>query len=154
MNGLVKSAFFFFTLCIAAEIHAFNCRISTTPLNFGSYDVFSGFVLDSTGTVSITCNAPDHKPLAILVTLNAGGSGSFNPRQLRATTGNDRLNYYLFTDPSRSVIWGDGTGGSSPVSGVVTKYSSFNALVYGRIPARQNVSVGAYTDQITATVIW
>jgi spore coat protein U-like protein len=154
MNSLVKSALLFCTLFFVAESHAFNCRISTTPVNFGSYDVFSGYVQDSTGTISVSCNNPEKKPIAIRVTLSAGGSGIFNPRHMRAASGNDRLNYYLFTDPSRTVIWGDGTGGSSYVSGMITKTSSFTSLVFGRILPGQNVSVGNYSDVLTATVIW
>lgn len=154
MNSLVRSALVFCTLLIVAECHAFQCRISTTPVNFGVYDVFSRFVLDSTGTITVACNNLDKKPMTVRVTLNAGGSGTFNPRQMRASSGNDRLNYYLCTDPSRTVIWGDGTGGSSFVSAVVTRDSSFNSLIYGRIPPGQNVSVGNYSDVLTATVMW
>lgn len=154
MNSMMKSALFFCTLFFVAECYAFNCRISTTPVNFGSYDVFSSYVQDSTGTIAISCNNPEKKPITIRVTLSAGGSGKFNPRQMRAASGTDRLNYYLFTDPSRTVIWGDGTGGSSSVSSVINKDSSFTSLVYGRILPGQNVGVGNYSDVLTATVIW
>jgi spore coat protein U-like protein len=154
MNCLVTTVIFFCALFYVGECRAFNCRISTTPVNFGVYDVFSRSVLDSTGTITVICNNPQQKPITITVTLNAGGSGSFNPRQMRASGGTDRLNYYLFSDPSRTIIWGDGTGGSSYVTGVVTRYGAFNALVYGRIPAGQNVSLGNYGDVLTATVNW
>ncbi|TFG92393.1 MAG: SCPU domain-containing protein [Syntrophobacterales bacterium] len=154
MKSLLRGTLFFCTLFFCAECFAFNCRISTTPVNFGTYDVFSQTVLDSTGTVSVTCNNLEKRPMFIKVTLSAGNSGVFNPREMRSTSGQDRLKYYLFSDPSRTVVWGDGTGGSSYVSAGVSRNSVFNALIYGRILPRQNVSVGTYSDVLTATVIW
>jgi len=154
MNSLVRLVLVGSALLFAVDCYAFNCRISTTPVNFGVYDVFSNYVQDSTGTITITCQNPEQKPLPVVITLSSGGSGTFNPRQMRAASGNDRLNYYLFTDPSRTVIWGDGTGGSSHVSSTITKTSIFNALVYGRILPGQNVGVGNYSDVLTATVTW
>lgn len=154
MNSLARLVLTICILFFAAETHAFNCRISTTPVNFGVYDVFSSYVQDSTGTITVTCQNPEMKPLPVVISLNAGGSGTFNPRQMRASSGTDRLNYYLFTDPSRTVIWGDGTGGSSIVSSQITKSTTFNAVVYGRILPGQNVGVGNYSDVLTATVTW
>ncbi|MHC1697412.1 MAG: spore coat U domain-containing protein [Geobacteraceae bacterium] len=154
MRNLVGFALFFSVLFISAASFGFTCRISTTPVNFGNYDVFSPFVLDSTGTVNVSCNNLDKWPLSIKVTLSVGNSGRFNPREMKATSGQDRLKYYLFSDPSMTVVWGDGTGGSSYVPATVTRNSTFNALIYGRVPPGQNVSVGEYSDVLTATVIW
>ncbi len=141
-------------LLLASETLAFNCKIATTPVNFGSYDVFSKFVMDSTGTITVTCNNPEKKPINITITLSAGGSGSFNPRQMLSSSGSDRLNYNLYSNPSHTVIWGDGTGGSSFVSSMVDRTTTFNSLVYGRILPGQNVGVGNYSDMLTATVNW
>jgi len=154
MKSLVRSVLFFCALFFCAECFAFNCRIATTPVNFGTYDVFSQSVLDSTGTISVSCNNLEKKPMSIKVTLSAGNSGAFNPREMRSTSGQDRLKYFLFSDPAMTVVWGDGTGGSSYLSSVVTRDSTINALIYGRILPRQNVSVGNYSDVLTATVLW
>jgi len=154
MKSLVIGTLFFCALFFCAECFAFNCRISTTPVNFGTYDVFSQFVLDSTGTISVSCNNLEKKPMSIKVTLSAGNSGVFNPREMRSTSGMDRLKYYLFSDPAMTTVWGDGTGGSSYVSSVVTRDSTFNVLIYGRVTPGQNVSVGNYSDVLTATVLW
>ena len=155
MNCLMKTALFLFiyALFFSSECYAFNCKIATTPVNFGSYDVFSGAVQESTGTITVDCKNPEQKPLSIIISINKGSSGSFTPRQMTSTMG-DRLSYYLFTDAARTTIWGDGTGGSATVGGTITKNATLNATIYGRIPAAQNVSVGAYSDVLTATVIW
>ncbi|MDD2582710.1 MAG: spore coat U domain-containing protein [Desulfuromonadaceae bacterium] len=151
---MVKLALLLCTLLFSTECYAFNCSIATTPINFGNYDVFSNQALDSSGTITVDCNNPDQKPIKIDISINSGSSGKFNPRQMQGANGTDRLNYYVFTDPSGAAIWGDGTGGSSIVSTIVTKNSILNSNVYARIPAGQNVSVGTYTDLLTATVSW
>jgi len=108
MKSLVIGTLFFCALFFCAECFAFNCRISTTPVSFGTYDVFSQFVLDSTGTISVSCNNLEKKPMSIKVTLSAGNSGVFNPREMRSTSGMDRLKYYLFSDPAMTTVWETG----------------------------------------------
>jgi len=155
MNSLLQSVLILSALLFpVASCYAFNCALSTTSINFGNLDVFSGYVLDSTGTLTVSCSNPEKKPIPVKISINSGVSGKFNPRQMQGSNSTDRLNYYLFTDPSGTVIWGDGTGGSSTVTSTVTRTSTLTSTIYGRIPAGQNVSVGTYTDVLTATVIW
>jgi spore coat protein U-like protein len=144
---------FLYTLFFFSECYAFNCTIATTPVNFGNYDVFSGTVQDSTGTITVDCKNPEQKPLSVIISIDKGSSGGFTPRQMTSTMG-DKLNYYLYTNSARTTIWGDGTGGSATVSSTITKNTILSATIHGRIPAAQNVSVGAYSDTLTATVIW
>lgn len=138
----------------AASSHAFNCSVATTPVSFVNYDVFSYVPTYSTGTVVVNCSNPGQHPLPVTISINSGGSGTFNPRQMRAASGTDRLNYYLFTDASRTVIWGDGTGGTSTVTNMVTRNLPWNAIIFGMLPARQNLSAGSYSDTLLVTVDW
>ncbi len=138
----------------AANGYAFNCGVTTTPVSFVNYDVFSPSPADSTGMVLVNCSSPDQHPLTVTISINSGGSGMFNPRQMRAATGTDRLNYYLFTDAARTAIWGDGTGGTSTVSNMVTRNTPWTATIFGMVPPRQNVRVGNYSDTLLVTVIW
>lgn len=154
MNGIVAKTAFLFFLFFTAESYAFSCKIATTSVNFGNYDVFSNFNLDSTGTIIVDCNNKEERPMHVTITLNAGRSGSFNPRQMTSSRGSDRLRYNLYIDPSHVTIWGDGTGGSSFVTALVDRTSTLKQDVYGRIPPRQNVGVGDYRDVLTATVLW
>lgn len=140
-------------LFISAEVQAFNCTITTTPVIFGVYDVFATLPLDSTGSVTVNCKNPDRKPLPITVYISQGRAGSFSPRQMSSSLG-DSLNYYLFLDPSRTVVWGDGTGGSSFVTAIVSRDIILNSIIYSRVPPGQNVSAGIYSDTLTATVNW
>jgi spore coat protein U-like protein len=153
INSLITLLFLAMTFC-AVKSHAFNCRISTTPVNFFNYDVFSNAPTYSTGSVAVSCNNPDQHPLPVTIAINSGGSGNFNPRQMRPAAGGGRLNYYLFTNASRQTIWGDGTGGTSTVKKIVTRSIPWNAIVYGTLPPRQNLRVGNYSDTLLVTVTW
>jgi spore coat protein U-like protein len=143
----------FFLILLSVEAVAFHCTVSTTPVSFGSYDVFSSFPLDSTGTITIYCNNLEKKAMPVTVSISSGAAGSFNPRQMQRE-GGDRMNYYLFSDPSRTTIWGDGTGGTSIFRRIIDRESPVYATVYGRIPARQNLRAGAYRDSLVVTVMW
>lgn len=154
MGNSLKMMLSLLLVFCAAKSFAFNCSVSTTPVNFINYDVFSPSPGYSTGIVLITCNAPAQNPLTVNISINSGGSGTFNPRQMRAATGSDRLNYYLFTDASRTVIWGDGTSGTSTVTNLVTKNVPWNATIFGMLPPRQNLSAGNYRDTLLVTVNW
>ena len=123
------------------------CTISTTPVSFGTYNVFSSTPLDSTGSVTFNCDNRAN----ITITLNNGGATTFNPR--RMLKGSEALNYNLYRDAARTSIWGDGTGGTQVYSDPRTpRNQNVTLTVYGRIPAGQDVSVGTYTNTVTATI--
>jgi spore coat protein U-like protein len=125
-----------------ASSAAIQCNLSIQGVAFGAYDVFSNQSADSTGNIAVMCDSATTYTIAI--------SPGFGAYALRAmANGANRLAYNLFTDASRSSVWGDGTGGSNVVSGSA---SSANYTVFGRVPARQNVNVGSYTDNLVVTL--
>lgn len=143
---------------------AATCWVSSTPLSFGSYDRMDILPNDSQATVTLSCQEDAFVGLGEVVnytiSLDTGASASFSPRTMQ--NGPHNLNYNLYTDPTRLLIWGDGTGGTNTVQGslavplciiivgcaIVTAEPS----VYGRIPTAQNVAAGSYSDTITVTV--
>ncbi len=138
----------------AAQSHASNCWVSTSPVVFGSYNVFSTSPTTSRGTITLTCNNHPSKPMQATISISPGGSGSFNPRQMRSSASDGNMNYNLYTDASLTSIWGDGTGGTSTVSGSASRQSPLVSTIYGSIPARQNLSAGNYSDNLVVTVTW
>jgi spore coat protein U-like protein len=136
------------------------CTVSTTPVNFGSYDVLSSASLDSTGSVTVDCSvgvSPPNPPVDVLITIGqSANSGSFNPRKMKNATGRDLLNYNLYSDTTMVSIWGDGTGGTSTVilSKVNKNAPPVVTTVFGRIPGGQDVSAGPYSDVLTVTITW
>jgi spore coat protein U-like protein len=121
-----------------------SCTVSTSGLNFGVYDVFSSFNDDVTGTINVNCKS--HASYSISL---SSGSGSYASRTL--VNGGKTLLYNLYLDSTRLTIWGDGSAGTGTFSGN-NSGTNVATTVYGRIPARQNASVGAYSDVITVTI--
>lgn len=125
-------------LCSVAD-----CGVATSGLNFGSYDVFNNSHSDIAGSVTVSCSQATSYSLQM-----SPGSGSFSQRLMLGSSHN--LSYNLYTDATRSQVWGDGSGGSVTLSG--NTESSIQHTIYGRIPARQNVQAGAYGDSIVITL--
>jgi spore coat protein U-like protein len=159
INRIVKTfllvLLFTFLGFLKAEIGLCQgCTMSTTSINFGNYDVFSTTPLDAFGTITINCSRNVRRAT---VTLSVSStSGSFNPRRMRRSAGSDLLDYNVYTDAARTTIFGDGSQGTSRIRpsrppGPRVPWSA-NITMYGRIPPGQNVSVGAYSDTLTATV--
>lgn len=143
-----------FSVLLPSNGYSFKCSVTSTPVSFGNYDVFSTAPLDSTGIIAISCSNPEKKPMPVTVSISSGGSGSFNPRQMQFAGGADRMNYYLFIDPSKTTIWGDSTGGTSTFTDTIVRDATLNATIYGRIPAKQDLRAGAYSDSLLVTVTW
>jgi spore coat protein U-like protein len=129
-------------LLLVPGVAAAECSLNIIGLTFGGYDPFSATDTDITGSVSVTCDTETSVQLSL-----SAGFGPFTARQMK--NGNSTLFYNLFTDPSHFSIWGDGSPGTSRVGFSGTAGAQ---TIYGRIPARQNVSVGTYADTITVTL--
>ncbi len=66
------------------------------------------------------------------------------------TGGGSSLNYNLYTTSGRTIVWGNGTGGSN--TRTASRNTNTTLSIFGEIPAAQDVAVGSYLDSITATV--
>lgn len=131
----------FVLLVVAPGVRA-GCTVSAAGVAFGNYDVFSSEALTGAGDINVVCT-----PISsYTVSLSAGG-GSYSQREL--SSGSNVLSYNLYTHGGYTVIWGDGTGGTSTVGG---NGEDVHHTVHGRIPALQNVPAGSYTDTIVVTV--
>jgi spore coat protein U-like protein len=130
--------------CLSCAVHAgaATCSVGIVGVVFGTYNTLSGQSLDGAGSVSVTCDVTDSFVIAL-----SSGHGSFAARQLQ--DGAISMVYNLYTDAQRSIIWGDGTSGTTTVSGGAT---SATFTVYGRIPGGQNLGAGTYSDTINVTL--
>jgi spore coat protein U-like protein len=133
-------------LFLCLPVHA-DCRASSLgDVNFGAYDVFSNLPNTSgVGSLTIKCTGGKQSPA---VMLSAGQSQNFVTRKLRS--GENSLNYNLYTSAARNLVWGDGTG----ASGVMFANKSHTVVLdmYGSIPEGQDPAVGTYTDNIIVTI--
>ena len=136
------------------------CSVATLGVAFGSYEIVLPSPTDAAGSIELICTyepTPGGPPPLIAVYFSAGSSGNLTDRRMNSAT--DSLRYNLYTDPARTRIWGDGTGGTSfqtaqirvgPGVGNATRSELFT--IYGRIPALQSVDSGSYSDTIVVTV--
>ena len=127
-----------------------SCTITAGPVSFGHYNGISGAATDVIATMSPTCTTG--KRYAISLDAGVGAGASASARMLTGP-GGARLMYGIYTDAARTTVWGDGSNGT------VQKFGLGNGTVqpiqmYGRLPAEQNSTVGAYSDTLTVTLTY
>ncbi|PQZ25316.1 Csu type fimbrial protein [Ochrobactrum vermis] len=86
-------------------VRAQNCSFGVSALNFGQIDTLGGAQTTSTATLSVSCTGT---PLArILICPNLGsGTGGATASSRQMSSGTNTLNYQLFADSARSLVWG------------------------------------------------
>jgi spore coat protein U-like protein len=135
-------------VCFAGRADAANCSVSTTPVLFGTYDVFTPAALDSVGSIVLDCNGARD----VVVSIDQGRAGTFTPRKLYLNT-TEWLGYNLYRDPARAMVWGDGTSGTSfYYNPRLPNNEPVSLPIFGRIPAGQDVRAGTYSDNLSVTI--
>ena len=137
-----------------------TCTVSAIGPAFGVYAAAAPMPLNANGSVTVSCTlvAGSNLLVTAVTSLSQGSSGSFAPRKMQA--GASTLNYNLYTTAAHSVVWGDGTGGTSTSSVTFPLLTSVNPMqqatttIYGQVAAAQDVVPGSYVDTITVTVTY
>jgi len=123
-----------------------SCTIADGSIAFGAYDPLSGAVVDQTGTLSFTCT----KTVPVTVDLGLGGKPSGALRGMLTTGSTVPLTYQIYSENTRTTVWGTGTGSNFASTGTG---SAVTLTMYGRIQASQTTVVpGSYTDTVVATL--
>jgi spore coat protein U-like protein len=122
-----------------------NCRLTVPSLAFGIYDPLvanAAQPADVSAVVTVTC------------TRNTGASLSFDTglhaQRSMSGRGAEGLHYDIYRDSAHSQIWGRG-GDAIHLTSKGTNQPQ-QLMVFGRIPPRQEVEPGAYSDVLTAAV--
>lgn len=125
-----------------------SCLVSATDLNFGAYNPAAG-ALDAASTITAACTAGTQYEIGL-----SAGNGT-PTTTTRAMTGDDgagtQLDYELYSDAPRTVIWGEIVGTDTVTQSALTG-GALHYAVYGRIPASQYVPAANYVDTVTVTV--
>ena len=134
----------------ASAVAAASCAFSSViPVSFGVYDVLSASPnINGVGSITIMCQGGG--PTTFVVSLSTGQSNSFASRVMK--NGGNSLNYNLYTSAGRTIVWGNGTGGSSTMT--VARNQTTTLSIFGAIPAAQDVAIGNYLDSISAAVLF
>jgi spore coat protein U-like protein len=144
MNGLAtRTALAVLLLASGTAAESAVCNVQSNGVAFGNYDTLDPAPLDGVGSLAVQCDSNT----AFTVDLGPGGATT-NQRLLAGIGG--ILRYNLFTDATRTAIWGDGASGSN----LSSTGSNVTLSIFGRIEARQNVSAGTYTDTVTITLTY
>ena len=149
-NALIRLAIVLvLSVAAASRAEAASCTISVTTVVFGTYDVFSSIPVDSTGSIVYRCNGGAD---LIWITMSRGvNSDSYIPRAM--AKGSEKLEYNLYRDSTRSVVWGNLTGGTSLYYDFdPPNNQNVTVTIYGRIPAGQDVSAGNYSDTVQVEI--
>lgn len=141
-----------------------TCTASATPLAFGS--VAGTAPVDANGTVSITCSTTAVSLLSVIrlrMCLNIGpgvsGGGQYVPRRM-LNSSNDALQFQIFRDPARTLVWGNTAAAAAPTPLETTfEYTvlvigggnTLNIPMYGRVPAQAGLAAGNYSNAFTGT---
>jgi spore coat protein U-like protein len=128
-----------------------SCRLNTRPLNFGGYTDASPTSVLTTATIDLVCRGLG--AAGRYATVTAGPSavtGQYHTRML--ANRDSRLQYQVYINTQRTIVWGDGTENTQPVI-VVQPGSNSSFTVYGGLFNGQTGEVGRYSDTLQVTVI-
>lgn len=147
-------------------LQAATCKVEAAAagLEFGNYQVSSGAHNEDTAVITITCTASTIETVNYTILLGAGigstgNANPFLPREMQLNTQiNFELNYNAYTTISRTQVWKevDTDVFGNTVSGTMVFLSpgmqSNSHVIYGRIPALQEVPSGEYYDTLEVTL--
>ena len=134
-------------MSVSATVPA-TCTITTTNMNFGSYNSTQGNSRPAEADITVNCTGNTYAT----VSLNSGAnSGADSQRKLQGS-GTQMLNYDIFTD-DYTTVWGDGTAGTV-TRGFLSDGVANTLTAYGFIYPDQSVPVGNYSDTVTVTVTY
>lgn len=125
-----------------------ECTIDTNDIDFGTTGIIDQD-MDGTANIDIECTNRTPYSIALDAGTHAGTAGDVTTRRLK-NAGTDYVNYQLYSD-SFSTVWGH-TVGSDTVDSASATGSGETVTIHARVPAKQNVAIGTYTDQVTATI--
>ncbi|MCO5064513.1 MAG: spore coat U domain-containing protein [Rhizobiaceae bacterium] len=139
------------TACASAQ----SCNFTFQDVNFGDVtdaatDITSSFTGDCTGTSGRT--------IVICPSIGSGSGGvtTGNPRLLKSTSGSDTVDYQLYSDASRSIIWGSALWGNPQRPPMILAtlngggYASISRTIFSRYFAGQATVVPAtYNSNFT-----
>ncbi|MGU7841262.1 Csu type fimbrial protein [Burkholderia sp. AW33-5] len=137
------------TFGVSATVNA-TCLIdSAGALTFPAYTPGTG---DQSAQSAITVRCTNGTNFNI--GLNAGMASGATVGNRIMTSGSNQLNYSLYQDSGRTVVWGNtpptdtvnGTGQGMAMAQAITK------TVYGKVPDQPNAVPGSYADTVTVTV--
>jgi spore coat protein U-like protein len=153
-RAAMRAAAALLLLALAGNAQAASCELALSDLAFGAF-ALTGDDIESSATITVNCTDDGGLPAVTYdIGISPGLGGSFAQR---AMLGPGTLEYNLYQDASRTLVWGDGTDGTTTVAGslLVPTLTSATHTAFGRIPGSQpGVVPGTYSDQLLITLTY
>ena len=141
------------TLLVAVRADAGKCQWRVAPANiaFGIYSTFGTGALAATTSYTFRCTPQTE---AVLTFTTGTYSSTYFPRAMSA--GGRVVPYNLYDNAARTVILGDGTGGTTSrvAFNSEPRDKDYTDTIYAATPLGSDVPPGTYTDTVTAILSW
>jgi spore coat protein U-like protein len=136
-------------MTVSANVVA-ACQLTSIPtIAFGALTLSANN--DAQGNISWVCT----NGFSSEIRLDGGNTGDINGRRM-SDGASGTLAYQLYTDASRTTVFGDGTTQNDvPVTGIGYATPQ-NVTVYGRVLQADAAlaTAGAYTDTVDVTIVF
>ncbi|MFT3726180.1 MAG: spore coat U domain-containing protein [Hyphomonadaceae bacterium] len=133
-----------------------TCSVTGNTISFGSYAPTAPGDVKVAADISVTCKAFVLGVISYEIQLGPGIYGTLSDRKM--SNGASLLSYNIYTNAARTIIWGDGAGGTGVVGDsyllALNATRTETVSMYAKLGAGQNVSAGSYSDTIVATVVY
>ncbi|RWM24952.1 spore coat protein U domain-containing protein [Mesorhizobium sp.] len=83
-----------------------SCAFGVSSMDFGPVDTLLTSQTNSTATISMNCTGTAGQRILICPNLGAGTGGATSATARQMLSGANTLNYQLYSDSARSVVWG------------------------------------------------
>jgi spore coat protein U-like protein len=136
-----------------------SCGFTITNLSFGTVDLTLNTAFDITATLSANCTGDAGVVVRVCPNINAGSGGTTTGSPRFMLSGSDKLNFDLYQDASRTVVWGSYLWAYSSYTAPTIDITlngggagSASATIYGRISAGQQVlPPGSYSSSFSGS---
>jgi spore coat protein U-like protein len=142
-------------MLIGTPAAAQSCTVSMTNVAFSTVDVLPGAAVDTTATVTVTCNGGGQTVRAC-VNITCGSACDATSRQMNGPSSHT-ARYDLYSNSGRTTLWGSWQTGydTAGVTVSVPKNGTTNTTVYARFLGSQPTDVaGSYTSTVSASMTY
>lgn len=144
------------TLALPSQQAVAACAVTVVNLAIGGLVPGASPSRDTVGNIAVTCSGSPGEVVRYRIALNPGSSGTFAMRQMKVSSGGT-LDYNLYADAARNVVWGDGTGGTAVVTDsypLGAPSVTRNYPVFARALGKRDATVGRYADSVLVTLVY
>ncbi|WP_366936220.1 spore coat protein U domain-containing protein [uncultured Nitratireductor sp.] len=144
-----------FACLVSGHAWAQNCSFGVSAMNFGQIDTLSGAQTDTSASTSVSCSGLPLNRILVCAGIGSGSGGATAAARQLASGGN-QLNYQLYVNSARSVVWGSNSWPFPP--GPAAFQLTLNVLgqgsgtipIYGRLFGGQaNAPPGNYLSSFS-----